>query len=161
MLLFGDEYYRAGIALKILIIYVGILYIRELYGYQLSASGKQKQYMNVVVISSFSNLVLNFIFIPKYGFTAAAVTTLISEVINLILMRNKCIKYFPEIIFNKDKILGIILSTSIMGGLVYILKCMGVNALIIIVMSVLIYGLCIVILKVVSLEEIKSVKGGI
>lgn len=161
MLLFGDEYYRAGIALKILIIYVGILYIRELYGYQLSASGKQKQYMNVVVISSFSNLVLNFIFIPKYGFTAAAVTTLISEVINLILMRNKCIKYFPEIIFNKDKILGIILSTSIMGGLVYILKCIGVNALIIIVMSVLIYGLCIVILKVVSLEEIKSVKGGI
>ena len=91
ILLYGREYEKGYVALAILFIYVILLYYREIYGYILSAAGMQPLYLRVVAFSGICNVILNLIFIPYYGISAAATTTLFSEIINLFGM-----KYYTE-----------------------------------------------------------------
>ncbi len=90
-LLYGREYENGYVAFAILLIYVVLLYYREIYGYALSAAGKQSLYLRIVSLSGMCNVILNLIFIPYYGIVAAAATTLLSELINLFGM-----KYYTE-----------------------------------------------------------------
>lgn len=53
-------------------------------GYILAAIGKQNLYLIILLISAFCNILLNIIFIPQFGMIAAAWTTVISEIVNLI-----------------------------------------------------------------------------
>lgn len=71
--------------------------------------GSTKVMATSTVVAATSNLVLNFIFIPKYGYMAAACTTLISYVISF-LMHYKIShklddKLFPRILFIKPIII--------------------------------------------------------
>lgn len=86
-LLFGQEYAAGHLAFGILMVFVALLYYREIYGYTLTAAGKQAIYLRVVAVSACFNVIANLIFIPIYGIAAAAATTLASEIINLIGMR--------------------------------------------------------------------------
>lgn len=86
-LLFGEEYSAGCGAFAVLMIFVSLLYYREIYGYMLTAAGKQAVYLRIVALSALLNIVTNFIFIPRYGIVAAAWTTVVSEMINLLGMR--------------------------------------------------------------------------
>lgn len=86
-LLFGDEFSRGAAAFNILLIYVLLVYYRELFGYTLTSSGNQSAYMRIVMISASVNFGANMIVIPRFGIIGAAIVTLCSELINLFLMR--------------------------------------------------------------------------
>lgn len=156
---FGIEYIYAGNTLKILIIYIGLFYIRELYGYQLNAFGNQKSYMNIVLISAATNIILNLIFIPKYGATAAATATLISEIINLILMRQVCKRNYRMIIYDSNSdYIKIFISCVLMSMFIIFIKRYSINVLIIILLSIIIYFAFIMIFKVFTLDYFRILK---
>lgn len=156
--LFGIKYSEAGLTFKILIVYICLLYIREIYGYILTASGNQKSYMTVVSISSAINVIMNLILIPQIGIVGAALTTLFSEIINLILMRRIAYKNIP-LDLKGDYCKKIIISALIMGGVAFICNKYNIHLIITIVLSSIIYLIIIIKSRVISKEDIKLVIG--
>jgi len=150
---YKSEYYTAHTVLSILLIYVGVFFVREFYGYQLSAFSLQKKYMKIVLVSSSVNIIMNIILIPRFGYQVAAITTLISEIINLFLMRyivNKIIKVKLETTI----IIKITISSIIV--LLFINLILKMNIFIIFMTSVVIFVGLLFALKVFSILEIKQ-----
>jgi O-antigen/teichoic acid export membrane protein len=55
---------------------------------------KSKPYMWISLIAASTNFLLNFYFIPKYGFIGASITTIISNIVFFIVGYNWSQKYF-------------------------------------------------------------------
>lgn len=152
LLLFGKQYIESYHTLAILMIYIFLLFMRETYGYALNAWNMENKYLKVVLISSITNLILNLIFIPKYGIEAAACTTVFSEIINYILMQKYAFK-IAKTNYRKYS-LQIILFTFIMAVGIVFMK--NLNVIINILISICIYFICIIGFKYLSLSEIKG-----
>ncbi|MBK1813891.1 flippase [Clostridium sp. YIM B02505] len=155
--LYGSKYEGVGFAFTILLLYVCLLFIRELYGYQLTAFGYQKKYMNIVLISSSFNIVLNIILIPKFGIVGSAFTTLVSEIINIFFMVNSARKI---VVFKYDNsyIIKMIFASMLMAVSIIVFRNFTLNAYILSGIAAVVYFAAIFILKVITLEEIKSLK---
>lgn len=103
----GSNYMGAIFPLKILMISFVFNLIGEFFlgNMILLPSKQEKKFMILCCISTVLNLILNFIFIPKYGLNAASVTTMISTfllMIMLIITKDKKISlgYLKEILFS-------------------------------------------------------------
>lgn len=156
--LYGQQYKGAVSVFTVLVIYVAIFYIRELYGYELTAWGLQKKYMNIVLISSMYNIISNAIFIPAYGIEAAAINTLISEVINIIFMYRLSRKTL-YIKYDNKYIPNIIVSVACMTVIIFLIKSITANIFEIAIIAAIIYSFLIIKQKVIKLNEIKSLLG--
>ena len=138
----------------ILFTYISILYVRELYGYELTAWNLQKKYMNIVLISSLFNLISNLIFIPRFGMNAAAVNTILSEVINLFFMYRVSRKALL-VRYDYNKYFTIIFSGVLMCAAIVMAKIFFENAFILVFIGSLVYILFIFLSKSITIEELK------
>ena len=87
MLLFGEEF-RVGV-FSFVILSIGrvIVSFSGAAGNLLQMCGKQVIFMNVAIIGSLINIVLNYTLIPFYGIDGSAIATMISLVVfNLLLV---------------------------------------------------------------------------
>ena len=154
LLLFGQEYYTAFLPFSILMIYILLLFVREIYGYGLNAWNKEKVYLNIVFFSSMTNLILNLIFTPIYGMNIAACITVISEVINFIFMK----RYAEKVV--KINILKhfvkITLPTAIMALSIVFLNFINTNVIITIIAAIVIFFISVVAFKYFSVSDIKT-----
>lgn len=153
--LYGDKYKDAYIVCTILFIYVALLYIREIYGYELTAWNLQKKYMKVVLLSSIYNIISNFVFIRYYGIEGAAINTLISEIINLTLMF-KISRSAVKIKYQNNFIIKIIISSIIMSIIILTSKIITDNAIILSGIGIVIYVSLLFMTKTISITEIKE-----
>ena len=86
LLFFGESFFDAIPILRILSLMVPVVVCNTLMGGQvLVTTNQEKKYVISVVIASVINVLLNALFIPRFGATSAAIASLISEVIVLIL----------------------------------------------------------------------------
>jgi O-antigen/teichoic acid export membrane protein len=74
---------HAAIALMILIWFLPLSFVNGLFQYVLIAGGRQKRVTVAFVLAASFNVVANLLFIPRYDYLAAAVTTVLSEVVLL------------------------------------------------------------------------------
>lgn len=89
----GNAYINAGVTLKILAITLLTAYINNfLLNINILAAGKDKVGAFSCMAAAMVNIILNIIFIPKYGIEAAAITTIISQIIVAII----CIQYIDN-----------------------------------------------------------------
>ncbi|MDO8551459.1 MAG: oligosaccharide flippase family protein [bacterium] len=103
----GPSFAQSSFALRILIFATLLAYLNHLTGYTLIALGKQRISLIVAVTALFCNLGLNYIFIPRYSFVAAAIITIATEglvlLITSIYLAKKYSLYpslsFPKTIF--------------------------------------------------------------
>ncbi|ERI90752.1 polysaccharide biosynthesis protein [Clostridiales bacterium oral taxon 876 str. F0540] len=153
LLLFGYKYESGYISFAILMIYILILFIREIYGYCLNAWNLEKTYLKIVFISSMINLVFNLIFTPIYGMNIAAFITVISEIINLLLMK----KYTENILKIKvfTYFIKTLIPTIVMSFVIIIIKNLNLSVLINILFAVLVYFAAAIIFRTISLKEVK------
>lgn len=94
---YGEQFVPSVLALQLLIIATGISFINYPYNVILVVSDHQKNNFKLLAAGAILNVVLDFIFIPIYGFYSAIVATIIS-----------CIMVFLfSVIFSK-KLAGII-----------------------------------------------------
>ena len=78
----GIDYIYGNTVLRILGIAIFFAVGACLFSYSiLIPKGKEKYFMTSTVIAAIINISLNFILLPKYGMNAAAITTLIAEII--------------------------------------------------------------------------------
>lgn len=144
----------ASVPLKILMVYIFILCIREIYAYSLNAFGMEKSYFKIVLISASLNFVLNLILIPIFGYIAAAIITTLTEVINLVLMRKKIkrkVQINDFLIFAKAIIPCIFMAI----GIVFIKKLIG-SIFVIIPIAIIIYFATMFLFKIITVSELKE-----
>ncbi|MCM1500293.1 MAG: flippase [Clostridium sp.] len=150
-LVFGAEYKNGSTAFIILMLFVFILYYREIYGYLLTGAGKQPLYLRIVMISGSCNIILNLIFIPQFGISAAAATTMVSEIVNFFGMRY----YVKKIVGVKIQNYNIQkLVFPAMAMIITFLLCnkVSIQFVIAIILGILLYGVVFLLVGVVDLK---------
>ena len=95
-LFFGQEYQNSIGVFHILLLSVIALYPGTMVTQALIAMDKQKIYMIIALICTITNIVLNFIFIPRLGIKGAAWATVISDTVLTV----SCMTYF-SVVFKK------------------------------------------------------------
>jgi O-antigen/teichoic acid export membrane protein len=142
--------------LQILIIAVGINFFNSLFTNSLITFNRQKELIKPYVIATIFNLAANFIFIPHYSYIAAAVTTVLTELLILILC-------FPIVRRISDiKIdLSVFYKTVVAGICVLIVSYLfrNINFVISAALSVLAYVLVLYFSKAFSSQTIKRMMG--
>lgn len=154
VLLFGKEYYAGGsTSFSILLVYIFILFMRELYAYSLNAWNHEKIYLNIIAISASVNFIFNLLLIPKFGINAAAMVTLCSELITFFAMR---LIFKKEIDHSYSKYIAkVLISTIVMAIVVCTLKYIGINVIVNIATSAAVYLILIFITKYITKTDIK------
>jgi O-antigen/teichoic acid export membrane protein len=83
LLLFGADFLPAAPALAIIIWAVPFMFLTELCGYIVVIAGKEKLVARSILVSTAVNIGANLILVPRYGFMAAAVMTVVTEIVLL------------------------------------------------------------------------------
>jgi O-antigen/teichoic acid export membrane protein len=136
----GDKFLPdSAIVLQVLIWFLPFSFINQVTQYVLIAINQQRQLTRAFVIGVLFNVVANLIFIPLYGYRAAAVTTILSEwslliPFYLLVRKNLCTIPWVDITwrpFVAAAIMGTclwlpgdmgFLTTTTLGGVVYLVS---------------------------------------
>lgn len=116
----GRDYaYGSDIAIQILLFALLFSFLNALFGIVLVALNKQIKLMYINAFAVVFNLITNLIFIPLYGFRGAAVTSVLSEMIILImvyLVTQKVLGFR----FSFSTLFKTLLSAAVMGVTVWL-----------------------------------------
>ena len=119
-MMYGNEYIPSIGALKILIFVIPIIFLSYLSGNLLSVSNKQKYVCNIVMANAIFNIVLNFFLIPKFHMLGASISTVLTELLGLMLMTYYISKNFFKL--SARVIINPVFCGSLMVALIYFLK---------------------------------------
>ncbi len=86
LLVAGSGYEGAALSLKILSLGFVAYFITSVLMWRLIARGLYKKVLSCYTLGLIFNLVLNYIFIPKYSFIACSIITVLSEYLILVLL---------------------------------------------------------------------------
>lgn len=144
-LIYGHEYKAASSVLSILIWTVCLLFISGAGNTLLNASYKEVSVTKIYFIAAIFNVVLNFILIPYLTYIGAAITTVLSDILIVIIQSYIIYKlgHKPNEKLCID-VLKIILGSIILGILLYLLN---LNMWIAIPVGIIIYLSTIFLLK--------------
>ncbi len=122
-----------------------------------------KDKINIVIASvsggAVANLVLNFLLVPPYGATGAAISTLIAELIVLVIQLIAGRRYYPfsvKDIFNLKYILGALIMGTAVFLSVFSIKSNAIQLLVGVTEGVIVYCLFLTFAKDQSMLEVKS-----
>ena len=85
ILFFGEEYLMASSILSILMWTVSLGFLAGICLNLLNASHKEKTVTLNLMITALVNVILNLFLIPKYSYNGAAITTVLSDILSLVL----------------------------------------------------------------------------
>ncbi len=147
----GKSFGVSAPVLKILSFAIGIIFLGNLFGQSIVALDKQKTAAWIYFGGMIFNVVANLIFIPKYSYLGAAMTTVFTELLVTILMLvliYKTLHYFPSF----KIILKTFLAGAIMGGFIYYF--INWNLFILVIIGAIIYFGILYLIKGVTKEEL-------
>lgn len=150
----GEDFYEAGIILKILAIAIFGVYLGAIFGHTAVAINKQKQTIWIYSISAFLTLIGYLIFIPKYTIYGAAYMTVFSEILTSLGLFFIISKYVKEKLIFKT-FFKILFSSLVMAITLHYL--INLNVLILVLIGIFVYSLMILITKAISKETILEI----
>jgi O-antigen/teichoic acid export membrane protein len=155
-------FHGADLALQVIIIAILFNFINTFINFSFITIERQNLLLYINSIGIIFNVITNLILIPKYGFLAAAATTLASEII-ILLIGYTILKKFSQISLSEpNTIFKILLSTTFMSAVIVVLKpftqsILGYNNILILIpLGALTYGISILALQVIPLQTIKN-----
>lgn len=144
-LIYGQEFSNASAPLSILIWTVCLLFINGVGGSLINASHKEKTGLIIYAAAAVFNIVLNLIMIPYFSYIGAAITTVLSDLLIIILQSYIIYKIGhrvnKKLFFDLGKV---IIGSVILGTILYLLN---INLWIAIPFGIIIYLLIIYLLK--------------
>ncbi|MBU1164502.1 flippase [Patescibacteria group bacterium] len=105
----GENYLISGHILKILIPATIAIFFAAIFGYLIVAANQQKRVIKFYVANAIISLTLYLIFIPKYGYWAAAIITVFSELFILfsaIYVAQKIYRFKADLSLTKKSFLA-------------------------------------------------------
>ncbi len=122
-LLGGVEYINGALVLKILSLTMVFAVLSCLFSFSILIPNKQEKYfLKATVISAITNIVLNFILIPLWGIEAAAITTLLSEMIVCVLTFSRGKAYMDRVFSLSND-----LKAALVGSIGIAIVCVSIN----------------------------------
>ncbi len=143
----------APLVLQILIFTVGLNFITQVFNNCVIASSQQKKLVMPYVIFVIVNIVLNLLLIPKFSYIGAAIATLITALMGLILTSLIAHKSVINLHLEQSIIIKSLFSSLIMGSLLYYFNLQGVNLFILIAIGVFSYLLLMILVKGITKEQ--------
>lgn len=150
----GAGYEEAGLVLKILVFALVFIFFGNLSNNILLAGNMQKKLMIALSLCAVFNISVNLVLIPKYSFLGAAVTSVATEFLVVVItfyLISKNLSYFPKF----ENILKILASGFLMAIALYFLK--DLNLFIQALSGAAVYFVAIWIFRAISPEEIQGI----
>ncbi|MDD3264076.1 MAG: flippase [Candidatus Nanoarchaeia archaeon] len=159
-LLFGEQYLPAAIALQIFALSFIFIVLRDINFGVIAGIGKVRQRSKIMYIGAFSNIILDLILIPFFDIAGAAIATSMGFLLMAILTA-RLIKKEYEINIQKSRIIKIILSNLFFFISIIMLKKLLVfnwiiEAILVLLISAIIYLISLFIFKVLTIEYLKD-----
>ena len=149
--IYGPKYVGASGVLKILIWTVCFLFVNGACTLVLNASHEEYSVTKIYIVAALFNVGLNLILIPKYSIYGASVSTILSEILILILEMHmiKKINQLPDkhLIFDICKI---IIASIILA---IVLQVLNLNMWLAIIVSVIVYFVIIILLRTFDSDD--------
>jgi len=152
---YGAEFSESSDVLKILIWLTPLLFLTNFTGNCLIAIDKQRLLAYICGFNTALNLALNLILIPYYGYRGAAIASLATEGINLII-QYRVLKYYWETSIFDTSLLKILFSLGLMGFFIYWLQ--GWNLFLILSGAVILYIVSLLTTGFYSRKELSAIK---
>lgn len=158
-LLFGGEYIAAAPILQVLALASVFLIINTINGSTLAGIGVPKEYTVVVVWGAAVNLVANLILIPAYGPIGAALATLLSAIVILLLsfrkVSRRIVIRLPLAVWAKSLVAG-----GVFFGVMVLFRLLPahqyVKASLSLVVGGAVYLALLFILRAITLDEVRG-----
>jgi O-antigen/teichoic acid export membrane protein len=154
--LYTDKFAPSGLVLAILIWALPVLNLSSLCGSIATATDKEKTAAKVYTMVAVLNITSNLIAIPLWGYIGAAVSTVLTEVVSLILLYRVLHPEFP-LVDLKNVLLKPVLAGLFMGGVLMILPDWPV--IVVIAIGAVIYALTLLALKPFNQAESEALQG--
>ena len=159
----GDYIFYQGsdFAFKIILLALFFAFLNVVFNYYLLASDNQKTLLKFNFTALFINIVLNYLLIPKYGFVAASMVTVVCEALILLLGLNFYLKD-NNLDFSRSfmfKIIGLSFSMGLVCNWIYeftFVYLKNFNLLLIIPFIMILYFGFINYFKIANLNELKD-----
>ena len=155
--LYGEEFAHSIIALQILIWVASILFIYSIVGYTLASINKQLVDTRITAVSALLNVGLNLLLIPTYSYVGAGVASIVSQVFVFTCEFGYLQKNGYKIEISKI-VLKPLCAGAVMGLLIYCLEMISINLFIIIISAIVIYAMCLYLLKAFDEKEMEMMK---
>lgn len=152
-LIAGQEFKASANILRIIIFALGFIFFGNLFNNVLIAAKLQKHLLIILTICAIFNLTLNLIFIPRYSFYATATTSVLTEMLVVILTLSLIWRKLKFIPFT-EKIIPMLFSGLLMALFLWFFK--DQNFFLRLAISPLLYFGSLVALNVISKQEILS-----
>ncbi len=154
-LIYGTEFSESKEVLKILIWLAPIIFLTNFTGSCMIAIEKQKQLAIICGFNFVLNITLNLILIPYYGYMGAAIASLATEGVNLII-QYRVLKYYWEAPILDNSLLKIFFSLGLLGIFIHWLQ--GLNLFLILSGAVVVYILGLFTTRFYSQRELSVIK---
>ncbi|MCK5283692.1 MAG: flippase [Nanoarchaeota archaeon] len=152
--IYGIKYQNSILALQYLVWSIIPIFIVYMMGNLQIAIHREKIGMYALGFTALTNIVLNLILIPKYSLIGAAIATLISQLIYIVLYHLINNKYFEKISLI-SLIYKQVIASIIMAIVLYYLNLFWIMSIIV---GAAIYSFLIIIFKTISKEELSIFK---
>ncbi len=150
----GDDFALASRPLSILIIATALIYFGTLFSYSLVASGLQKKMIRFYLFNAIFSLIVYLIFIPIYGYMAAASLTVVTEAI-IVLSAFYVLRKNISLKLNFRVFLRAIMASLVMVMVLMILSSQHILTLVIV--GGLVYLTFLYLFKGFQKEELKEI----
>jgi O-antigen/teichoic acid export membrane protein len=154
-LIFGSGYHASVTTFQILLFSLLINFPLTIIGNALFAYNKQKEFIKYSALAAGSNIAFNFLLIPIWGIEGAAISTVLTQLVSnsFIWFKMKQINDFKL----GNRLNKILLSTIIMGVLVWLMQLLNIVVWLIIPIAILIYLIALKLLKETALQSLLEV----
>lgn len=155
LLMYGSEFVSSVQAFSILLLTLPLVFPAFIIGDAIVSYNRQKTLFIFSAIGAVSDIILNTILIPKYGILGAAFSTVGAQAFVSFFIWYKLKGLTEFSVFSR--LLRIIIATTVMGVITFILDQYGAPVLITIPFSALIYLLLLYALREPLLKEVKYI----
>jgi O-antigen/teichoic acid export membrane protein len=114
-------YYGSDLAFQFLIISTFFAFFTTLFSFTLIASGNQAKLLKINLYGVLFNIITNLLFIPTYGFVAAGITTIFSEIL-IIVLTYRTAKKYVHFSFDWKTFMKICCASVLMGTFVFLIQ---------------------------------------
>jgi len=152
-LLFGASYFEAGRAFGLLLTSLPVLFLTNVVGHALGATGRQSTVLVVAATNAALNVILNLWLIPRMDYAGAALATLLTECVGLATFAWLLRREFPGWI-DPAGLMRVVLANAALAGFLMMFRSWPLPVLVI--TAVALYLAAVLMLGIVRLTDLRA-----
>jgi O-antigen/teichoic acid export membrane protein len=152
----GEAFAVAGGPLRILILAIMLIYFGALFGYAIVAAGQQKKMIGFYLFDAVFSLAAYLVFIPTFGYWAAAILTVMTELI-ITVCAFWLIRKSAGFRLQLGALFKAVLASLLMS--LVLMSLIGQSVVTLIIIGAMVYFAFLYLLKGYNAEDLKEMAG--